>query len=86
MGGTVMDIQEVYRCDVESREGMHWFFAHARRFAEVARDENKVMTLIIGNLLACITTRQDLEVARGEAFHMLQSCKVLSCRVRFTTS
>ena len=66
--GAVTTTEEVYCDEIHSREGLGWFLAHAKRFLEIASQQQKKMTVMVRNDIFFIYNMEDLEVMRCELF------------------
>jgi len=70
MASAVKETVEIYSQEIHSKEALGWFFAHCRRFLEMATSQGKKMTVSVANNYYFVTTLDDLSVARTECFYL----------------
>ena len=61
MAGGTTETQEVYQQEIARKEEFGWFFAHCRRYLQIATTEGKRMTAMAGIDHFAIANMADIE-------------------------
>jgi len=85
--GAVITIKEKYRCGVQSKEELSWFFFQARRFLDKAFANACTMSLTVATATYAVSNIDDINVAKAHALSTsrwrFQAHGFIVCKVTF---